>query len=188
MSYPYQILSLENYREAHRRSVDHPELFWAEVAENFQWKKKWDRILEWNFTEPRIEWFGGAKLNITENCLDRYLSGMADTAALIWEPNDPNEAHRILSYQELYDKVNQFARVLINNGVGKGDRVCIYMGMVPELAIAILACARIGAIHSVIFGGFSAQSIADRVIDAHAEYIVTCDGAFRGQKKSLSNL
>ena len=183
MSYPYQILSLENYREAHRRSVDHPELFWAEVAENFQWKKKWDRILEWNFTEPRIEWFGGAKLNITENCLDRYLSGMADTAALIWEPNDPNEAHRILSYQELYDKVNQFARVLINNGVGKGDRVCIYMGMVPELAIAILACARIGAIHSVIFGGFSAQSIADRVIDAHAEYIVTCDGAFRGTKE-----
>lgn len=183
MSYPYQILSLENYREAHRRSVDHPELFWAEVAENFQWKKKWDRILEWNFTEPRIEWFGGAKLNITENCLDRYLSGMADTAALIWEPNDPNEAHRILSYQELYDKVNQFARVLINNGVRKGDRVCIYMGMVPELAIAILACARIGAIHSVIFGGFSAQSIADRVIDAHAEYIVTCDGAFRGTKE-----
>lgn len=183
MSYPYQILSLENYREAHRRSVDHPELFWAEVAENFQWKKKWDRILEWNFTEPRIEWFGGAKLNITENCLDRHLSGMADTAALIWEPNDPNEAHRILSYQELYDKVNQFARVLINNGVGKGDRVCIYMGMVPELAIAILACARIGAIHSVIFGGFSAQSIADRVIDAHAEYIVTCDGAFRGTKE-----
>lgn len=183
MSYPYQILSLENYREAHRRSVDHPELFWAEVAENFQWKKKWDRILEWNFTEPRIEWFGGAKLNITENCLDRHLSGMADTAALIWEPNDPNEAHRILSYQELYDKVNQFARVLINNGVRKGDRVCIYMGMVPELAIAILACARIGAIHSVIFGGFSAQSIADRVIDAHAEYIVTCDGAFRGTKE-----
>lgn len=183
MSYPYQILSLENYREAHRRSVDHPELFWAEVAENFQWKKKWDRILEWNFTEPRIEWFGGAKLNITENCLDRHLSGMADTAALIWEPNDPNEAHRILSYQELYDKVNQFARVLINNGVGKGDRVCIYMGMVPELAIAILACARIGAIHSVIFGGFSAQSIADRVIDAYAEYIVTCDGAFRGTKE-----
>ena len=183
MSYPYQILSLENYREAHRRSVDHPELFWAEVAENFQWKKKWDRILEWNFTEPRIEWFGGAKLNITENCLDRYLSGMADTAALIWGPNGPNEAHRILSYQELYDKVNQFARVLINNGVGKGDRVCIYMGMVPELAIAILACARIGAIHSVIFGGFSAQSIADRVIDAHAEYIVTCDGAFRGTKE-----
>ncbi|HMS28621.1 MAG TPA: acetate--CoA ligase [Saprospiraceae bacterium] len=183
MSYPYQILSLENYREAHRRSVDHPELFWAEVAENFRWKKKWDRILEWNFTEPRIEWFGGAKLNITENCLDRHLSGMADTAALIWEPNDPNEAHRILSYQELYDKVNQFARVLINNGVRKGDRVCIYMGMVPELAIAILACARIGAIHSVIFGGFSAQSIADRVIDAHAEYIVTCDGAFRGTKE-----
>ena len=129
-----------------------------------------------------MEWFKGAKLNITENCLDRYLESRGNQPAIIWEPNDPEEHHRTLTYRKLHEKVCQFAHVLKNNGVKKGDRVCIYMGMIPELAIAVLATARIGAIHSVIFGGFSAQSIADRLEDAQAEYIVTCDGAYRGAK------
>jgi acetyl-CoA synthetase len=182
MSYPYQIKSFEEYKKAYRESVDQPEAFWGKIAENFYWRKKWNKVLEWNFREPDIKWFIGAKLNITENCLDRHLGKLANTPALIWEPNDPEEHHRVLTYQDLYNKVCQFANVLKNNGVKKGDRVCIYMGMIPELAIALLATARIGAIHSVIFGGFSAQSISDRLQDAKAEYIITCDGAFRGGK------
>jgi acetyl-CoA synthetase len=182
MSYPYQIKSFQEYRDAWDKSVNDPEFFWGEIAEHFEWRKKWDKVLEWNFKEPSIKWFQGGKLNITENCLDRHLKTIADQPAIIWEPNDPNEHHRTLSYKQLHFKVCQFAQVLKNNGVAKGDRVCIYMGMIPELAIAVLACARIGAIHSVIFGGFSAQSIADRLQDAKAEYIITCDGAFRGGK------
>jgi acetyl-CoA synthetase len=182
MSYPYQIKSLEQYHEDYKRSIEDPSGFWADVAENFTWRKKWDEVLNWNFKEPKVEWFKGGKLNITENCIDRHLEKYGNQPAIIWEPNDPEEHHRILTYNNLYDKVCQFAHVLKNNGVKKGDRVCIYMGMIPELAIAVLACARIGAIHSVVFGGFSAQSIADRLKDARAEYIITCDGAFRGQK------
>ena len=183
MSYPYQIKSLDDYKKAYQKSVEQPEAYWAEVADNFYWRKKWDKVLEWNFREPNVKWFLNAKLNITENCLDRHLQQLGDKPAIIWEPNDPEEHHRILTYRTLYEKVCQFAHVLKNNGVKKGDRVCIYMGMIPELPIAILACARIGAIHSVIFGGFSAQSIADRLQDAKAEYIITCDGAFRGNKE-----
>ena len=182
MNYPYQLRSFEAYQEAYKKSINDPEAFWAEVAGQFTWKKKWDRVLDWNFKEPKIEWFKGGQLNITENCLDRHLATKANEAAIIWESNDPNEHHRVLTYKELHFKVQQFANVLLNNGVQKGDRVCIYMGMIPELAIATLACARIGAIHSVIFGGFSAQAIADRLDDAGAEFIVTCDGAFRGAK------
>jgi acetyl-CoA synthetase len=182
MSYPHQIKSLEEYRSVYKKSVEDPEGFWEGVAENFVWKKKWDTVLNWNFKEPTIEWFKGAKLNITENCLDRHLETKGDQPAILWESNDPEEHHRVLTYKRLHEKVCMFAHVLKNNGVTKGDRVCIYMGMIPELAIAVLACARIGAIHSVIFGGFSAQSIADRLIDAQAEYIITCDGAYRGQK------
>lgn len=182
MSYPYQLKSLDAYKAAYEKSVNDPEGFWGEVAENFQWRKKWDKVLNWNFTEPKIEWFAGAKLNITENCLDRHLATMSDKPAIIWEPNNPEERVRIVTYERLHKRVCQFAQVLKNNGVKKGDRVCIYMGMVPELAYAVLACARIGAIHSVIFGGFSAQSIADRLEDAKAEFIVTCDGAYRGGK------
>lgn len=181
-NYPYQITSLAEYQEDYEKSISQPEQFWGDVAENFTWKKKWSSVLEWNFKEPKVEWFRGAKLNITENCLDRHLEEFGDRPAIIWEPNDPEEHHRILTYKDLHRKVCQFAHVLKNNGVKKGDPVCIYMGMVPELAVAVLACARIGAIHSVIFGGFSAQSISDRLIDAKAEYIITCDGAFRGQK------
>jgi acetyl-CoA synthetase len=182
MSYPFQIRSLDQYYEAYKKSVNDPEIFWASIAEHFKWRKKWDKVLEWNFKEPKVEWFSGGKLNITENCIDRHLETMGDKPAIIWEPNDPQEKPRIVTYNRLHKRVCQFAQVLINNGVKKGDRVCIYMGMVPELAYAVLGCARIGAIHSVIFGGFSAQSIADRLDDAKAEFIVTCDGAFRGAK------
>jgi acetyl-CoA synthetase len=182
MSYPYQIRSYDAYKSAWQKSIDDPEGFWGEVAENFTWRKKWDKVLSWNFRGPDVKWFEGARLNITENCLDRHLETKGNMPALIWEPNDPGEHHRILTYQQLHFKVSQFAHVLHNNGVRKGDRVCIYMGMIPELAIAVLACARVGAIHSVIFGGFSAQSIADRLQDAKAEFIVTCDGAYRGAK------
>jgi len=182
MAYPFQIKSLEQYHTDYKRSVDEPEAFWADVAENFQWKKKCDKVLEWNFKEPKIEWFKGAKLNITENCIDRHLKTLGDKPAIIWEPNNPEERVRVVTYNRLHKRVCQFAQVLRNNGVKKGDRVCIYMGMVPELAYAVLGCARIGAIHSVIFGGFSAQSIADRLDNAKAEYIITCDGAYRGSK------
>ena len=182
MSYPYQISSFEEYKEAYQQSIDNPEAFWSNVAEHFTWKKKWDSVLEWNFTEPNVKWFSGAKLNITENCLDRHIKDHGNSPAIIWEPNDPSEKNRLLTYSKLLERVCQFGQVLKNNGVKKGDRVCIYMGMIPELAVVTLACARIGAIHSVIFGGFSAQSIADRLYDAQAEFIVTCDGAFRGAK------
>ena len=182
MSYPYQITSSEQYRADYKKSVEQPEAFWGAVAENFLWKKKWDSVLEWNFTEPKVEWFKGGQLNITENCIDRHLKTMADKPAIIWEPNNPEDRVRIVTYARLHKRVCQVAQMLVNNGVKKGDRVCIYMGMVPELAYAVLGCARIGAVHSVIFGGFSAQSIADRLYDANAEFIITCDGAYRGGK------
>lgn len=183
MSYPYQIISEEQYRETYRWSVENPEEFWASVAGHFQWHRPWDKVLEWNFREPDVKWFAGAKLNITENCLDRHLETLGDRPAIIWEPNNPEEAGRTLSYRQLHAEVVKAAQMLRNNGIQKGDRVCIYMGMVPELAIAVLACARIGAVHSVIFGGFSAQSIADRVQDAGATFIITCDGGYRGNKE-----
>ncbi|HLT88990.1 MAG TPA: acetate--CoA ligase [Sphingobacterium sp.] len=177
-----QIKSFEEYQEAYKNSVENPEAFWGEIAENFFWKRKWTNVLNWNFTEPNIKWFEGGKLNITENCLDRHIYSLGDKPAIIWEPNDPNEAHRILTYKQLLEKVEIFANVLKNNNVVKGDRVCIYLPMVPELVIAVLACARIGAIHSVVFGGFSARSIADRINDAACKLVVTSDGGFRAGK------
>ena len=182
MLYPHQIKSVEQYQLAYKESIENPEKFWAEIAENFQWRKKWDKVLNWNFAEPKVEWFKGGKLNITENCIDRHLEKLGDKPALIWEPNNPEERTRVVTYSRLHKRVCQFAQVLLNNGVKKGERGCIYMGVVPELAYAVLGCARIGAVHSVIFGGFSAQSIADRLLDAKAECIVTCDGAYRGGK------
>ncbi|MCW3462232.1 acetate--CoA ligase [Chitinophaga nivalis] len=182
MSYPYQIKTIEEYQQAYQQSVIDPEGFWANVADHFYWRRKWDKVLDWNFKDPEIKWFTGGKLNITENCLDRHLGTLGNSPAIIWEPNDPEEHHRIITYRDLYNKVCQFANVLKNHGVKKGDRVCIYMGMIPELAIAVLACARIGAIHSVVFGGFSAQSIADRIQDAQCSLVITCDGAYRGGK------
>jgi len=182
MSYPYQIKTPEQYKAAYTKSVEDPQGYWAKVASSFLWRRRWDKVLDWNFNDPDIKWFTGAKLNITENCLDRHLGSLGNKPAIIWEPNDPEEHHRIITYSDLHNKVVQVANVLVNNGVKKGDCVCIYMGMVPELAVAVLACARVGAIHSVIFGGFSAQSIADRLQDAQAKYIITADGAFRGNK------
>ncbi len=182
MSYPYQINSLEQYHADYKNAAENPDAFWGNVANNFYWIKKWDKVLDWNFTEPKIAWFAGAKLHITENCIDRHLPTMADKPAIIWEPNNPDERPRTVTYARLHKRVCQVAQMLKNNGVKKGDRVCIYMGMVPELAYAVLGCARIGAIHSVIFGGFSAQSIADRLEDANAEFIITCDGSYRGDK------
>src|ERR1700761_3430916 len=183
MSYPYQIRTLEEYHAHYKKSVEDPEGFWAEVAGHFPWRRPWDKVLEWNFTGPSVKWFSGAKLNITENCLDRHLTERGDQTAIIWEPNNPNEEHRVLTYAALHFKVCQFANALRNNGAKKGDRICIYMPMVPELAIAVLACARIGAIHSVVFGGFSAQSIADRIQDADCNIVITADGGFRGTKE-----
>lgn len=182
MSYPYQIKSLEQYHEAYKKSFENPEAFWGEIAEQFTWHKKWDKVLEWNFKEPKVEWFKGGTLNITENCIDRHLATRGEDPAIIWEPNNPEERTRIVTYNRLHKRVCQVAQMLKNLGVKKGDRVCIYMGMIPELSYAVLGCARIGAIHSVVFGGFSAQSIADRLDDAGAEFIITCDGAFRGNK------
>ncbi len=177
-----QIKSFEEYQSEYKRSVEQPEEFWASIADHFFWKRKWNKVLSWNFEEPNVKWFEGAKLNITENCLDRHIYANGDKPAIIWEPNDPYEAHRILSYKQLLQKVEQFANVLKNNNIKKGDRVCIYLPMVPELVIAVLACARIGAIHSVVFGGFSARSIADRIVDAECKLIVTSDGSYRGNK------
>jgi len=182
MQYPYQIKSLEDYNEIYNKSVVKPEEFWAEIAENFTWRKKWDKVVEWNFEEPSIKWFLGGKLNITENCLDRWAKIQPDFPALIWEANDPNEKSRTISYKELLEKIIEFAQVLKENNIKKGDRVCIYMPMVPELAIAMLACARIGAIHNVVFGGFSAKSIKDRIADSQCSFAITADGSYRSNK------
>ena len=178
-----QIKTPAQYHDAYQKSISNPDAFWGEIAEQFSWKKKWDHVSRWSFDELDIKWFEGAQLNITENCLDRHLIDKADQLALIWEPNDPNGKTRSYTYRQLYEEVCRTAHMLNALGVSKGDRVCIYMGMIPELAISVLACARIGAVHSVIFGGFSAQSIADRVIDAGATYIITCDGGMRGAKE-----
>lgn len=183
MVYPFQIKTIEEYQEVYQESVKNPGKFWNEVAEHFVWKSKWQTTLEWNFKAPNVKWFAGATLNITENCIDRHLPTKSNDVAIVWEANDPSEEEKKITYAELHKEVCAMATVLKNNGVAKGDRVCIYMGMIPELAYAVLACARIGAIHSVIFGGFSAQSIADRIQDASASFVITCDGAFRGEKK-----
>lgn len=178
-----QINSFEEYKETYQKSVENPEAFWSAIADNFLWKQKWNNVLTWNFSEPNIKWFEGAKLNITDNCLDRHLIENGDKAAIIWEPNDPERDSITLTYRMLHERVCRFANVLKKNGAKKGDRICIYMPMVPELAIAVLACARIGAIHSVVFGGFSAKSIADRINDASCKLVITADGAFRGNKQ-----
>jgi acetyl-CoA synthetase len=178
-----RIHTYSEYEIAYRKSVENPEAFWAEIAENFNWMKKWDKTLEYNFDEPNIKWFQGGKLNITENCLDRHLEKLGDKTALIFEPNDPKEAYRKFTYRELHEQACVFANVLKAQGVQKGDRVCIYMPMIPELAFAVLACARIGAIHSVVFAGFSAHALADRIIDAAAKVVLCSDGLNRGLKQ-----
>lgn len=178
-----QIKTLEEYKTAYKKSVDAPEEFWAEIASEFLWQKKWDKVLNWNFTEPKINWFINGKLNITENCIDRHLEQNGNRTAFIWEPNEPGDENRIITYKELSEEVNRLANVLKSFNIKKGDRVCIYMPMVPEAVYAMLACARIGAIHSVVFGGFSAQSIQDRINDSQCKVVLTSDGAYRGNKQ-----
>ena len=177
-----RIKTLQEYTDTYQKSINHPEQFWEEIANSFVWRTSWNKTLEWDFTKPEVKWFEGGKLNITENCLDRHLEERSDKTAILFEPNNPNEAAQHISYKELHSKVCQFANVLQNNGVVKGDRVCIYMPMVPELAIATLACARIGAIHSVVFAGFSATALAARINDAECKVLLTADGGFRGSK------
>lgn len=177
-----KINSLKEYRNEYDMSVKNPEFFWKDKAGSFSWKKKWDKTLEWNFDEPKVKWFIGGKMNITENCIDRHLEKRGDQVAILWEPNDPTEHHISITYRELHKRVNAFANVLKRNGASKRDRICLYMPMTPELAIATLACARIGAMHSVVFGGFSAKSLEDRINDSSCNLIVTADGGYRGAK------
>lgn len=177
-----KINSFEEYQQQYQKSVENPEVFWGEIAETFQWRKKWDKTLEWEFKTPSIQWFVNGKLNITENCLDRHLATQANKTAIIWEPNNPNDKAVKITYKELHEKVNAFANVLKSNGAKKGDRICLYMPMVPELAIATLACARIGAIHSVVFAGFSAKALADRINDAKCNIVICSDESYRGSK------
>jgi len=179
----YHIKNLEEYFQVYRKSIRYPEVFWEEIAEeHFLWRKKWDNVLSWDFQKPEIKWFEGAKLNITENCIDRHLGIRGDKTAIIWEPNDTNEKAEHITYNDLYKRVNKFANVLISQGIRKGDRVCIYLPMIPELAISVLACARIGAIHSVVFAGFSASALATRINDCDCKIVLTSDGSYRGKK------
>lgn len=177
-----RIKTFEDYQEAYKDSIDDPKTFWAAIAQEFRWKKPWTKVLDWSFDDYNVRWFRNGKLNITENCLDRHAETKPNHPAIIWEPNDPEDEPEIITYRVLLDRVCRFANVLKKHGVEKGDRVCIYMPMIPELAVAVLACARIGAIHSVIFGGFSAQSISDRINDSQCELVVTTDGSVRGAK------
>jgi acetyl-CoA synthetase len=180
----FRIESQKDYIESYKASIETPEKFWEEIASHYLWRKKWNKILEWNFTEPAIKWFIDGKLNITENCLDRHLELRGKKKALIWEPNDPKEKSISYTYSELHDHVCRMANVLKNLGVKKGDRVCIYLPMIPELSFAVLACARIGAVHSVVFAGFSAQSVADRINDSQCSFVITSDGLNRGAKQN----
>ena len=178
-----RIHSLSGYFHEYQKSVADPENFWARIADSFHWKKRWDKVLDWNFDGPDVKWFVNGKLNITENILERHLFIMGDKPAIIWEPNEPGDPNRILTYKELYEEVCRFSNVLVEKGVGKGDKVIIYMPMVPEAAIAMLACARIGAVHSVVFAGFSSSALADRIEDCKAKVVLTSDGNYRGKKK-----
>ena len=179
----YHIKNLEEYFQIYRKSVRNPEGFWEEIAEeHFQWRRRWDNVLSWDFEKPEVKWFEGAQLNISENCIDRHLYTRADKTAILFEPNDPNESAQHISYRQLHTEVSKMANVLKSQGVKKGDRVCIYLPMIPELAYTVLACARIGAIHSVVFAGFSSTALATRINDCDATLVVTSDGSYRGNK------
>ena len=179
----YHIKHLEEYYKVYRKSVREPENFWEEIAEeHFLWRKKWNSVLKWDFSKPEVKWFEGAKLNITENCIDRHLTTRGNKTAILFEPNNPEEKPEHITYNELHNRVNKFANVLKKKGIKKGDRVCIYIPMIPELAISVLACARIGVIHSVVFAGFSAKALATRINDSDCKMVITADGSFRGTK------
>ncbi|QXP55148.1 acetate--CoA ligase [Cellulophaga sp. HaHa_2_95] len=179
----YHIKHLEEYFQVYRKSVRNPEAFWEEIAEeHFLWRKKWDKVLRWDFSKPEVTWFEGAQLNITENCIDRHLATRGEKTAIIFEPNNPEEEAQHISYYQLHDKVCRMANVLKEKGIKKGDRVCVYLPMIPELAVTILACARIGAIHSVVFAGFSSNALATRINDSDCKIVITSDGSYRGNK------
>ncbi|MEZ7931009.1 MAG: acetate--CoA ligase, partial [Flavobacteriales bacterium] len=179
----YNLTSKEKYQNAYQDSMEHPEKFWEEIAEeNFVWQKKWENLVDWDFSIPEIKWFEGAKLNITENCIDRHLETRGEKTAILFEPNNPDEPAQHITYNELAKRVNQFSNVLKSQGIKKGDRVCIYLPMIPELAVSLLACARIGAIHSVVFAGFSATALSTRINDSDCKMVITSDGSYRGEK------
>ena len=180
--YDYQLKTNKSFKEAHKKSIENPQAFWEEIASTFKWQQPWEEVLRYDWSIPQTEWFLGGKLNITENCLDRHVASHPEKEALIWEPNDPNDASVRYTYKELLEAVCRFANGLKNQGIKKGDRVCIYMPMVPELTVAVLACARIGAVHSVVFAGFSSTALAARINDASCVLLITSDGAFRGSK------
>ncbi len=178
----FKISSLSEYFVEYQKSIDQPEKFWSDIAETFKWQKPWDKVLSWNFNGPDLKWFLNAKLNITENIFERNIEKFGNKTAIIWEPNDPNEKSLQITYNELFQKTCQFSNVLQDKGISEGDRVIIYMPMIPEAAIAMLACARVGAIHSVVFAGFSSSALADRINDCQAKMVITSDGNFRGKK------
>jgi acetyl-CoA synthetase len=179
----YHIKNLEEYWQVYRKSIRSPESFWEEIAEeHFLWRKRWNQVLSWDFRKPEVKWFDGATLNITENCIDRHLATRANKTAILFEPNDPSEAAQHITYKELHERVNRFANVLKDRGIEKGDRVCIYLPMIPELPVSLLACARIGAIHSVVFAGFSATAVATRINDSDCKMVICSDGSYRGNK------
>lgn len=179
----YHIKTLEEYFQVYRKSIREPENFWEEIAEeHFLWRKKWNKVLSWDFSKPEVKWFEGAKLNITENCIDRHLITRGTQSAIIFEPNNPDEPAQHITYNQLHERVCKMANVLKNQGVEKGDRVCVYIPMIPELAVALLACARIGAIHNVVFAGFSAKALSTRIKDSDCKLVMTADGSFRGDK------
>jgi len=180
----YQIKNFEAYTNSYKNSVENPEVFWDEIAKNnFEWKRPWSKVLDWDFSIPKISWFEGAQLNITENCIDRHLEHNGNKTAILFEPNNPKEPSEAITYTDLHKRVNQFANVLKSKGIQKGDRVCVYLPMIPELAISVLACARIGAIHSVVFAGFSANALSSRINDSDCKLLITSDGGYRGAKK-----
>ena len=178
----FQITSVEEYKEVYAKSVEKPEEFWAEIADHYHWTRKWEKTLEWNFEEPKVKWFIDGKFNITENAIDRHLPTKANKTAFIWEPNSVDAEHRIITYQNLHDEVCKLANTLKSLGIKKGDRVCVYMPMIPEAVFAMLACARIGAVHSVVFAGFSASALSGRIQDSDCKIVLTTDGAYRGVK------
>ncbi|GMN11303.1 acetate--CoA ligase [Croceitalea sp. MTPC9] len=179
----YHIKHLEEYYQVYRKSVRHPESFWEEIAEeHFVWRKKWNKVLDWDFSEPEIKWFDGGKLNITENCIDRHIHIRGDKTAILFEPNNPIEEAQHITYKQLREQVCKLANILSKKGIKKGDRVIIYLPMIPELAISLLACARIGAVHSVVFAGFSSTALATRINDCGAKMVITSDGSYRGAK------
>jgi acetyl-CoA synthetase len=181
----YTIENLEQYFRQYRRSVRVPRKFWGEIASNFEWYNKWETVLDHDMTEARFTWFEGGKLNITQNAIDRHLETRANKTAILFEPNDPAEAAQKITYRELHERVCRMANVLLDQGIRKGDRVCIYLPMIPELAVSVLACARIGAVHSIVFGAFSPDSLKDRINDSKAKILVTQDTALRGGKNDI---